>query len=180
MGRLTKAQLEQWNEELKAENASLHRQMTDRLEESDDYKLLAKQFQQEVQLKNRAIDTLTWYRDKYKALENERDHWMESQEQAQDIVRLRQEYDDLKASYDALIKERDALTDSLDAAQAELQKFKAEKPHNERGAGRKPVLTDVQRDEVCRLHAQGKSLRQIATQMGVTHTAIAKIIKGVI
>ena len=103
---------------------------------------------------------------------------LQPQEQCQqDDNRLQQDYDTLKASYDVLADEHNALMSNLDAMQAELQKIKAEKPHNERGAGRKPVLTDAQRNEVHQLHAQGKSLRQIAVQMGVTHTAIAKIIK---
>lgn len=177
MGKATKAQLEQWNEELQTENRDLHRQLNERLEESDAYKSLVKQLQEEAQLKKMAYESLERYRVRCQQLEDERNQWAKPQEQHQDIIKLQQDYDTLKASYDALVEEHYILTSNLDAMQAELQKIKAEKPHNERGAGRKPVLTDAQRNEVHQLHAQGKSLRQIAVQMGVTHTAIAKIVK---
>lgn len=180
MGKATKAQLEQWNEELQKENENLHKQMNKRLEESAEYQTLVRQLQEKIQLLNSAVKSCEYYRAKVQQLENERDHWMELQPQEQcqqDDNRLQQDYDTLKASYDALADEHNALMSNLDAMQAELRKIKAEKPHNERGAGRKPVLTDAQRNEVHQLHAQGKSLRQIAVQMGVTHTAIAKIIK---
>lgn len=65
-------------------------------------------------------------------------------------------------------------------AKVELQeklKQREKEPHNARGAGRKPILSAAQRDEVRRLRSEGKSLRQIAAQMEVTHTAIAKILK---
>lgn len=182
MGKATKAQLEQWNEALQIENRNLHKQLNERLEESDVYKSLVKQLQEETQLKKMAYENLERYRARCQQLEDERDQRVvKPQEQHQDIIKLQQDYDTLKASYDALVEEHSALTSNLDTVEAELraelQKAKAEKPHNERGAGRKPVLTDAQRNEVHQLHAQGKSLRQIAAQMGVTHTAIAKIIK---
>ena len=62
-------------------------------------------------------------------------------------------------------------------AYMELQTECHTESHNARGAGRKPVLTVDQRQKILEFHAEGKSLRWIASQIGVTHTAIAKIIK---
>lgn len=167
MGKATKLQLEQWNAALKEENEHLHKQMNERLEDSAEYQTLARQLQDETNLKKLAYEQLEKYRARCQRLEDEK-------------IEQTREYAKLQEAYNTLLSAHNALTNDLDTVRAnleeELQQFKVA-PHNARGAGRKPVLTDAQRDEVRQLHTQGKSLRQIAAQMGVTHTAIAKILK---
>lgn len=167
MGKATKAQLEQWNAALKKENEQLHKQMNERLEESAEYQTLVRQLQDETNLKKLAYGQLEKYRARCQRLEDEK-------------IEQTREYAELQEAYNTLLSVHDALKSDLDVAKVEFQeklKQRNEEAHNARGAGRKPVLNDTQRDEVRQLRAEGKSLRQIAAQMGVTHTAIAKILK---
>lgn len=95
--------------------------------------------------------------------------------------KLQAEYETIKTLCERTLEAYNALQNDYKALQVELQQIRTQshtEPHNTRGAGRKPTLSATQRDEVRQLHAEGKSLRQIAAQMGVTHTAIAKILKN--
>ena len=157
IGRTNKKDLENMYISILDENKELKAQLNTRLEESSEYQLLVKQMQDESNLKKIAIGNLERYRERCKRLENEKI------EQAQKYAELQEAYNTILSAYDAL--------------KSDLNMMQVEMPHNVRGAGRKPTLSAAQRDEVRQLNAEGKSLRQIAAQMGVTHTAIAKILK---
>ena len=90
------------------------------------------------------------------------------------------EYETVKTLCERTLEVHSALQSDYKTLQAELQQAHTQchtESHNARGAGRKPVLTVDQRQKILEFHAEGKSLRWIASQIGVTHTAIAKIIK---
>lgn len=157
IGRTNKKDLENMYISVWNENKELKEQLNTQIENSTEYQLLVKQMQDESNLKKIAISNLESYRERCKRLENE------TIEQAQKYAELQEAYNTILSAYDAL--------------KSDLNVMQAEMPHNARGAGRKPILSAAQRDEVRQLHAEGKSLRQIAAQMGVTHTAIAKILK---
>lgn len=157
IGRTNKKELENMYISIWCENKELKAQLNTRLDESSEYQMIVKQMQDESNLKKMAIGNLERYRERCKRLENEK-------------IEQAQKYAELQEAYNTILSAYDALKSDLNMMQA--------MPHNVRGAGRKPTLNAAQRDEVRQLHAEGKSLRQIAAQMGVTHTAIAKILKA--
>ena len=94
--------------------------------------------------------------------------------------KLKTEYETVKTLCERTLEAYNALQNDYKTLQVELQQIRTQshtEPHNARGAGRKPMLTVDQRQKILKFHAEGKSLRWIASQIGVTHTAIAKIIK---
>lgn len=58
-----------------------------------------------------------------------------------------------------------------------IHAFYANKKKNERGAGRKPVLTDEQKTEIEEMREEGYSYRSIAETFGVSHMTIKKALE---
>lgn len=58
-----------------------------------------------------------------------------------------------------------------------IHAFYANKKKNERGAGRKQVLTDEQKTEIEEMRKEGYSYRSIAETFGVSHMTIKKALE---
>ena len=80
---------------------------------------------------------------------------------------LLKKYRDLGHSWQS--KEEDKIRSSM--AKVMQQK------KNERGAGRKPVLTDEQKTEIKEMRKEGYSYRSIAETFGVSHMTIKKALE---
>lgn len=131
-----------------------------------------------------ARETLASLRAKNEELEAQNkkyfDAWLKLDQERQKEVTESAQYKALKEHCERTLEVHSALQSDYKTLQAELQQAHTQchtESHNARGAGRKPVLTVDQRQKILEFHAEGKSLRWIASQIGVTHTAIAKIIK---
>ena len=200
MARETLASLKAKNEELEAQNKKyfdawlkLDQERQKEVTESAQYKALKEHYELEQKnskaLGSRLADARSKnnkYLDELNTLKRKMQSDSEDQQTA--YIELQTEYEKLKMEYETVktlcertLEAHSALQSDYKMLQAELQQAHTKsytEPHNARGAGRKPTLSAAQHDEVRKLHAKGMSLRQIAAQMGVTHTAIAKILKN--
>lgn len=200
MARETLASLKAKNEELEAQNKKyfdawlkLDQERQKEVTESAQYKALKEHYELEQKnskalrsmladarsKNNKYLDELNTLKRKMQAdPENQQTAYVEPQTEYE---KLKMEYETVKTLCERTLEAYNAIQNDYKALQVELQQIRTQshtEPHNARGAGRKPTLSATQRDEVRQLHAEGKSLRQIAAQMGVTHTAIAKILKS--
>ena len=203
MARETLASLRAKNEELEAQNKKyfdawlkLDQERQKEVAESAQYKALKEHYELEQKnskalrsmladarsKNNKYLDELNTLKRKIQAMQADPENQQTAYKELQiEHERLKTEYETVKTLCERTLEAYNALQNDYKALQVELQQIRTQshtEPHNARGAGRKPTLSVTQRDEVRQLHAEGKSLRQIAAQMGVTHTAIAKILKN--
>lgn len=88
-----------------------------------------------------------------------------------------------KKLYEDVKKEKEQLEQGYSKYISELrsknQKFKTEqkKEHNERGAGRKPKLTDRQKQEIKKIYESGRSMREIAEEFSISKSTVHNIIR---
>lgn len=199
MARETLASLRAKNEELEAQNKKyfdawlkLDQERQKEVTESTQYKALKEHYELEQKnskalgsmladarsKNNKYLDELNTLKRKIQAdPEDQQTAYMELQTEYE---KLKMEYETVKTLCERTLEAHSALQSDYKTLQAELQQAHTQchtESHNARGAGRKPVLTVDQRQKILEFHAEGKSLRWIASQIGVTHTAIAKIIK---
>lgn len=197
MARETLASLRAKNEELEAQNkkyfdAWLKLDQERQKEVTAQYKALKEHYELEQKnskalgsmladarsKNNKYLDELNTLKRKIQAdPEDQQTAYMELQTEYE---KLKMEYETVKTLCERTLEVHSALQSDYKTLQAELQQAHTQchtESHNARGAGRKPVLTVDQRQKILEFHAEGKSLRWIASQIGVTHTAIAKIIK---
>jgi chromosome segregation ATPase len=199
MARETLASLRAKNEELEAQNKKyfdawlkLDQERQKEVTESAQYKALKEHYELEQKnskalgsmladarsKNNKYLDELNTLKRKIQAdPEDQQTAYMELQTKYE---KLKMEYETVKTLCERTLEVHSALQSDYKTLQAELQQAHTQchtESHNARGAGRKPVLTVDQRQKILEFHAEGKSLRWIASQIGVTHTAIAKIIK---
>lgn len=199
MARETLASLKAKNEELEAQNKKyfdawlkLDQERQKEVAESAQYKALKEHYELE-QKNSKALGRMladarsknNKYLDELNTLKRKMQADPEDRQTA--YIQLQASYEKLQVEYETIktlcertLEAHSALQNDYKTLQAELQQVHTQsrtEPHNARGAGRKPVLTDEQRQKILEFHAEGKSLRWIASQIGVTHTAIAKIIK---
>ena len=199
MARETLASLRAKNEELEAQNKKyfdawlkLDQERQKEVTEFAQYKALKEHYELEQKnskalgsmladarsKNNKYLDELNTLKRKIQAdPEDQQTAYMELQTEYE---KLKMEYETVKTLCERTLEAHSALQSDYKTLQAELQQAHTQchtESHNARGAGRKPVLTVDQRQKILEFHAEGKSLRWIASQIGVTHTAIAKIIK---
>lgn len=199
MARETLASLRAKNEELEAQNKKyfdawlkLDQERQKEVTESAQYKTLKEYYELEQKnskalgsmladarsKNNKYLDELNTLKRKIQAdPEDQQTAYMELQTEYE---KLKMEYETVKTLCERTLEAHSALQSDYKTLQAKLQQAHTQchtESHNARGAGRKPVLTVDQRQKILEFHAEGKSLRWIASQIGVTHTAIAKIIK---
>jgi chromosome segregation ATPase len=199
MARETLASLRAKNEELEAQNKKyfdawlkLDQERQKEVTESAQYKTLKEHYELEQKnskalgsmladarsKNNKYLDELNTLKRKIQAdPEDQQTAYMELQIEYE---KLKMEYETVKTLCERTLEAHSALQSDYKTLQAKLQQAHTQchtESHNARGAGRKPVLTVDQRQKILEFHAEGKSLRWIASQIGVTHTAIAKIIK---
>ena len=88
---------------------------------------------------------------------------------------LRNEYIDLREKHDALTTAHNALESDYKRVCEELP---AKEPHNARGAGRKPKITQEQRETAQRMHAEGLSSRKIAATVDLSPSTVLRILRN--
>lgn len=159
------ARLEAENEGLKQQLAEYHkawieadRQKQASVMESDEYRSIEKRLEAET------INTA----------EAQRLYKRESEKREQ----LRQDYVTLKESYDALVTSYNALESDFKRVCEELQQAPMKEPHNARGAGRKPKITQEQRETAFKMHSEGMSSRKIANAIGLSYSTVLRIIRS--
>ena len=152
------AQLEQRIAEYHKAWAEAERQKSAAVQETDEYKALEKALAAE-QLKTAEVMRL---------------YQSESREREQ----LRNEYIDLREKHDALTTAYDALESDYKRVREELQRMPAKEPHNARGAGRKPKITQEQVETAQRMHAEGLSSRKIAAAVDLSPSTVLRILRN--
>ena len=80
-------------------------------------------------------------------------------------------------SYNALVTAYNALESEYERVCKELQQMPAKEPHNARGAGRKPKITQEQRETALKMRAEGMSSRKIAAAIGLSYSTVLRIVK---
>ncbi len=91
---------------------------------------------------------------------------------------LRIEYIELREKHDALTTAYNALESDYKRVCEELQHMPAKEPHNARGAGRKPKITQEQVETAQRMHAEGLSSRKIAAAVDLSPSTVLRILRN--
>lgn len=94
-----------------------------------------------------------------------------------DYMQLMQENERLKAENN-LLRQKTVRQDRDISYLKELSQAPAERPHNERGAGRKPRITPEQIEEIRSKKQAGMSYREIAKEVGFSPSTIFKVCKN--
>lgn len=149
---------------------NLKKQVNAAIEDTDLYRSTVKQLHEMENQRDTAIKQRDRYKVKVQSLEDERESWQEQRIQAEEIEQLQNQLD-------ASQKAQGALQAALDAAQEELQRIKASQMHNARGAGRKPKLTDDQKQEIKQLRSEGVTMAEISKQIGCSIGLVYNIIQ---
>lgn len=139
-----------WSEAIRQKDAAV--------QETDEYKALEKALAAE-QLKT--VEAMRLYQSESRKREE-----------------LRNEYIDLREKHDALTTAYDALESDYKRVREELQRMPAKEPHNARGAGRKPKITQEQVETAQRMHAEGLSSRKIAAEVNLSPSTVLRILRN--
>lgn len=145
-------------EQANAELQKAERQLRLTVEETETYQSMQKQ----VAAAERIMQTALNSKDKYKEQVQQRDD----------------EIKELRKQIDALTRAQDAARSDCEALRAQLQVQQHTEPHNARGAGRKPKITEAQRKMTITMNAQGESSRKIAKEVGLSPSTVLRIIRA--
>lgn len=98
-------------------------------------------------------------------------------EQQQQISNIHKQYSDLvsRQEYDTLLKQYNNLQERYNILQS-LYNKKQSKKHNERGAGRKPKVEDI--EIIFRLKGEGLKNKEIAEKAQVSIRTVQRILNG--
>lgn len=147
-------QVTKQRDEVFQEVSALRRQVNASVEDTDIYKSLVKQLQDE-QLK-------------VKVAQN-------SRELAEKMNReLRNANSQLKESYDTAVTSYNALKSDYEALSIQFKAERKEPLKNARGAGRKAALSKEVQEEVRDMHKLGMSYREIGKKLGVSFSVVAR------
>lgn len=139
-----------WSEAIRQKDAAV--------QETDEYKALEKALAAESL---KAAETMRLY-----------------QSEAREREKLRNEYIELREKHDALTTAHNALESDYKRVCEELQHMPAKEPHNARGAGRKPKITQEQVETAQRMHAEGLSSRKIAAAVDLSPSTVLRILRN--
>lgn len=95
-----------------------------------------------------------------------------------DYIQLKQENDRLNVENDFLRQKIARQERDINFLKSHLSVAPAERPHNERGAGRKPRITPEQIAEIQSKKQSGMSYREIAKEVGFSPSTIFKVCKN--
>lgn len=135
-----------------------------------------------IRQKDAAVQETDEYKALEKALAAEQLKTAEAmrlyQSEARKREELRSEYIELRGKHDALSTAHNALESDYKRACEELQQIQAKEPHNARGAGRKPKITQEQIETAQRMHAEGLSSRKIAAAVDLSPSTVLRILRN--
>ena len=83
-------------------------------------------------------------------------------------------YEELQKQLDASVAAYNALKSDFNTLAIQSKAKVGEKARNERGAGRKAILSNEMQEEVIDMHRLGMSYRAIAKKMGVSFSVVAR------
>ena len=83
-------------------------------------------------------------------------------------------YEELQKQLDASVAAYNALKSDVNTLAIQSKAKVGEKARNERGAGRKAILSNEMQEEVIDMHRLGMSYRAIAKKMGVSFSVVAR------
>lgn len=83
-------------------------------------------------------------------------------------------YEELQKQLDASVNAYNALKSDFNALAIQSKAKVGEKARNERGAGRKAILSNEMQEEVIDMHRLGMSYRAIAKKIGVSFSVVAR------
>lgn len=83
-------------------------------------------------------------------------------------------YEELQKQLDASVTAYNALKSDFDTLAIQSKAKAGERARNERGAGRKAILSNEMQEEVIDMHRLGMSYRAIAKKMGVSFSVVAR------
>lgn len=83
-------------------------------------------------------------------------------------------YEELQKQLDASVADYNALKSDFNTLAIQSKAKVGEKARNERGAGRKAILSNEMQEEVIDMHRLGMSYRAIAKKMGVSFSVVAR------
>lgn len=84
-------------------------------------------------------------------------------------------YEELQKQLDASVTAYNALKSDFDALAIQSKAKAGERARNERGAGRKAILSNEMQEEVIDMHRLGMSYRAIANKLDVSFSTVARI-----
>ncbi len=135
-----------------------------------------------IRQKDAAVQETDEYKALEKALAAERLKMAEVtrlyQSEREKREQLRNEYIELNKKHDALTTAHNALESDYKQVCEELQHMPAKEPHNARGAGRKPKITQEQVETAQRMHAEGLSSRKIAAAVDLSPSTVLRILRN--
>lgn len=157
-------------ERLTAENADLKNKLDEAYAE-------AIRLNSELSRKNDVSDTPA-----YQSLLRDKEQWQRvADSRKKQIEKADKRYSELIGMYEELQKQLDASVAAYNALKSDFNTLAiqskakvGEKARNERGAGRKAILSNEMQEEVIDMHRLGMSYRAIAKKMGVSFSVVAR------
>lgn len=83
-------------------------------------------------------------------------------------------YEELQKQLDASVSAYNAIKNDFDTLTIQSKAKAGERARNERGAGRKAILSNEMQEKVIDMHRLGMSYRAIAKKMGVSFSVVAR------
>lgn len=157
-------------ERLTAENADLKNKLDEAYAE-------AIRLNSELSRKNDVSDTPA-----YQSLLRDKEQWQRvADSRKKQIEKADKRHSELISMYEELQKQLDASVAAYNALKSDFNTLAiqskakvGEKARNERGAGRKAILSNEMQEEVIDMHRLGMSYRAIAKKMGVSFSVVAR------
>lgn len=145
-------------EQASAELSAVKKQLNLKVEETEKYQSMQKQVAAAERIMRTTLDSKARYKDQLQQRETE-------------VAELRKQID-------ALTRAQDAARSDCEALRVQLQAQQHIEPHNARGAGRKPKITEEQREIAITMSEQGASSRKIAKEVGLSPSTVLRIIRA--
>lgn len=145
-------------EQANAELSAVKKQLNLKVEETEKYQSMQKQVAAAERIMRTTLDS----KAKYKEQVQQRDD----------------EIKELRKQIDTITRAQDALRSDCESLREQLQAKQHTEPHNARGAGRKPKITEEQTEIIITMNAQGVSSRKIAKEVGLSPSTVLRIIRA--
>lgn len=118
----------------------------------------------------------------YQGLLRDKEQWKRiAESRKEQIDKVEKRHAELISMYEELQKQLDASVIAYNALKCDFNtlsiQYKAkmgEKARNERGAGRKAILSSAMQEEVIDMHRLGMSYRAIANKIGISFSTVAR------
>lgn len=121
----------------------------------------------------------------YQGLLRDKEQWKRiAESRKEQIDKVEKRHAELISMYEELQKQLDASVIAYNALKCDFNTLSiqskakvGEKARNERGAGRKAILSSAMKEEVIDMHRLGMSYRAIANKIGISFSTVARACK---